>query len=188
MKLKYPVILFILYLTVMGNCYGQSFGLGFYGNEVVQDKRTGLDLSPGESICFDKNFELSFELSFFPNYNNYFGYIVRIIQDDQKNIDLIYNRRAEARKHFQVTVGNQLAKIAFNIPQEKLFTTWNKIRLKLSNNVLTVYANGQAVSQLININHNSCFKILFGANNYGKFRTTDVPPMKIRNIEIFKGN
>ncbi len=38
----------------------------------------------------------------------------------------------------------------------------------------------------ITFSDNGCFKILFGANQYKDFKSTDVPPMKIRNISILE--
>src|SRR5688500_7596025 len=80
----------------------QSYGLGFYGHKVVQDKRTSLDLSQEKPICFDHNFELSFDLSFMPGYENYFGYIFRLIDQEKRNIDLIYDMRFQENKHFKL--------------------------------------------------------------------------------------
>src|SRR6266581_4916114 len=71
----------------------QSYGLGFYSHEVVQDKRTTLDLSLN-NVPQKDNLEVSFDLSFIPNHEIYFGYILRLVGDDKQNIDLVYDNQA----------------------------------------------------------------------------------------------
>src|ERR1700752_1405238 len=82
---------------------GQSYGLGFYSHEVVQDKRTGLDLSVNDVPSRD-NVEVSFDLSFIPNHEIYFGYILRLISDNKQNIDIVYDNQANTR-HFKIIIG-----------------------------------------------------------------------------------
>src|SRR5476649_184853 len=119
----------VVLFTLTRDCYGQSYGLAFSSHEVFQDKRTGLDLSPDKTLCFNGNFDISFDLSFIPNRSIYFGYIIRIIEDDKRNIDLVYNEQA-GKNHFNVIVGDRLSKIAFDISPGQLFNEWNKVRLK----------------------------------------------------------
>ncbi|WP_229207835.1 galactose oxidase [Dyadobacter beijingensis] len=164
----------------------QSYGLGFESFEAVQDKRTGLDLSPDGTICFDKDFELSFELSFLRNKKTYFGYIVRVIGDDQQNIDLIYDNSSVNQDHFKLIIGEQFAPVAFDFHGDDLFAKWNRIILrfqKQKQQITVVYGN-KSFSQPVKYITKGCYKILFGANQYKEFRTTDVPPMKIRHIEL----
>src|ERR1700740_3439849 len=127
-------ILFILPVS------GQSYGLGFYSHEVVQDKRTGLDLSLNNVPSKD-NIEVSFDLSFIPNHEIYFGYILRFICDDKQNIDLVYDNQANIR-HFKIIIGEQLSKISFNIDDKLLFEHWNKLRLLIDykNDKITVFS------------------------------------------------
>src|SRR6218665_2680474 len=81
----------LFHVSIYNVCLGQSYGLGFESYEVVQDKRTGLDLSPEGTFQFDGNFEVSFEIAFLPGKKTYFGYIVRLIENDKKNIDILYD-------------------------------------------------------------------------------------------------
>src|ERR1700748_2698203 len=71
----------------------QSYGLGFYSHEVVQDKRTTLDLGLN-NVSSKDNLEVSFDLSFIPNREVYFGYLLRLIGDDTQNIDVVYDNHA----------------------------------------------------------------------------------------------
>ncbi|MFT7953723.1 hypothetical protein, partial [Salmonella enterica] len=80
----------------------QSYGLAFASNEVVQDRRTGVDLSPGGSFEFSKDFELAFDISIQPFRVEYFGYILRVVGNNKNNIDLIYDNTPT---HFKVVMG-----------------------------------------------------------------------------------
>lgn len=189
MKLKFLFFLFFIFLIPGFSrfCQAQSYGLGFDSFEVIQDKRTGLDLSPGNTFCFDKDFELSFELSFLANKKIYFGYIVRLIENDKQNIDLIYDNSAKS-KHFKLVIGDKFAPVSFDFPGTDLFKKWNRITLKFNKdkkNIQITYGD-KSFTQPITFSDNGCFKILFGANQYKDFKSTDVPPMKIRNISILE--
>jgi len=189
MKLKF---LFFLIFSIAASgfsttCQAQSYGLSFDSYEVVQDKRTGLDLSPDGSFCFNKDFELSFELSFLPNKKTYFGYVVRLIENDSKNIDLIYDNSVNSR-HFKLVIGDRFSPISFDFPANDLYKKWNKITLKFdkkSKSIKISYGT-KSIVQPINLPDDSCFKILFGTNHYKNFKSTDVPPMKIRNISVLE--
>jgi DNA-binding SARP family transcriptional activator len=179
----YPRLL--LLFTIIFFCHqavGQSYGLGFAGNEAVQDKRSRLDLSPGKTLCFSNNFELSFELSFLPDQHNYFGYICRIIENDHDNIDLLFDNLGNPVGHFRLVKGEQYSHILFDVA----FSHWNKIKMQfdLAKQTLTMHVNEQVFTEKIALQPNGCFKLLFGANDYKDFKTTDVPPMKVRDIVI----
>lgn len=173
-----------IFTIFTGDSYGQSYGLAFSSHEVFQDKRTSLDLSPDKTLCFKDNFDISFDLSFIPNHVIYFGYIMRIIEDDDRNIDLVYNAQAN-KKHFNIIVDDRLTNIAFDI--DKLFNQWNHLRIKFdTEHDRIILYNGKVMYMAtgLHLKKNSCYKILFGINNYKQFQTTDIPPMKIRDIKI----
>jgi DNA-binding SARP family transcriptional activator len=163
----------------------QSYGLGFLSHEIVQDKRTGLDLSPSGPICFKDNFEVSFDFAFLPNHENHFGYIVRIINNEKQNIDLLFDRRLD-NNPFKLIIGEQISNIAFNIDPKKVVTGWTniKIRFDIRAQLLTLKVGANSYSQHIQLPQNNCFKVLFGSNDYLDFKTNDVPPMKIRDVII----
>jgi hypothetical protein len=185
------VFSFLFIFTILaGDSYGQSYGLAFSSHEVFQDKRTSLDLSPDKTLCFKDDFDISFDLSFIPNHAVYFGYIIRIIEDDNRNIDLVYNAQAD-KKHFNIIVGDRLTNIAFDIDPDKLYNQWNHLSIKFdTGHDRIILYNGKAtyMASGLHFKPNSCYKILFGINNYKQFQTTDVPPMKIRDIRITENN
>ncbi len=178
------------FLTSSATVFGQSYGLGFLSNETVQDERTGLDLSPGTTLCFKNNFQLSFDISFVPDQEEYFGYIVRIIDNKNRNIDLLTNIGSPGNKYFTFVMGDRSVNLPIDSNRVNLYEKWNKISFNFNYEAQTItYAlHGKKYSRKISIDRNSCFKILFGANDVVNFKTTDVPPMKIRNIKIHVGN
>lgn len=191
MKFKIFLVLIIVFISInsFNSCYGQSYGLGFNSYEVVSDQRTSLDLSQEKAYCFDDDFELSFELSFLPSKKIYFGYIFRIIENDKQNIDLVYDNSTE-QAHFKLVVGDRVSSNSFTFPGNDLFEKWNKISLKFNKNeknVLFTYGDKSFV-QPVDLTDKGCFKILFGANRYKEFKSTDVPPMKIRNVVVSENN
>src|ERR1700742_3342572 len=85
-------LVFSLTLSSSGQT-ASSFGLGFYNNETVQDRRTGLDLTPDAAFAFHSaTVDLSFDFSFVPGHNNFFGYIFRLIRNNTQNIDLLFDK------------------------------------------------------------------------------------------------
>ncbi len=183
MRYKFSIIAVALLFHVHG--YGQSYGLTFNSHENVLEKRTSLDISPDDSICFSKNFDLGFDINYLPNHQTYFGYILRIISNGDHNIDLIYHQKSHS---FKVINGEIFSNISFTIDSPRLYRDWNRINLKfnLENQTIRFEVNGQLVGSC-NIPLNfRCFKFLWGANDYQKYKTRDIPPMQIKDIKIYE--
>jgi hypothetical protein len=182
------ILLFIavvLIIHLSGQC--QSYGLTFSSHEAVLEKRTSLDISPDDSICFSKNFELGFDINYLPNHRTYFGYILRIISNGDQNIDLIYHQKSHL---FRVINGETFSNISFTIDSPRLYREWNHIVLKfnLENQTLWFEVNGKlAGSCNIPLNFR-CFKFLWGANDFQKYKTRDIPPMQIKDIKIYENS
>jgi two-component SAPR family response regulator len=170
-------------LLVHFNCFAQTYGLTFNSHEAVLERRTSLDLSPDDSLCFSKEFDLSFDISLLPKHLTYFGYVLRIISGNDQNIDLIYDQKTSL---FKVIVGEKFSGISFQIDSFKLYNAWSRLNLSfnLEKNTLTCLANGKAAgSCYLNLKY-PCFKFLWGANDFQKFKSRDLPPMQIKNIRI----
>ncbi|SEW53970.1 galactose oxidase [Chitinophaga arvensicola] len=176
-----------LLLCCASTASGQTDGLGFFSHEVIQDKRTGLELGTGKSICFDGSFELSFDIAFVPQQKNYFGYVVRIIQNEEKNIDILYDYDPKfGDKHFRVVLGDSYSHISFSVPGLGKTDDWHTICLKFNHpeGLLTVTRDNESSTEKVSFPEKSCYKVFFGANDYRSFRNADVPPMKIRNVRM----
>lgn len=192
---KFIFLCFLIIILCNVKSWGQqSYGLGFYSHEVVADQRTSLDLFPEQGFAPARNFRLSFEVSFFPDQIDYFGYIFRIIENGTRNIDLIYNKRdmvADApdtdHNHFKLVVDDRFTKIGFDILQKHLLSEWSKIVLEFNfdHDQLLLDVNGHKyVESNAHLNKNGVYKLCFGINNYPNFKTTDTPPFKLRDIRI----
>ena len=174
-------------LSIPASDFAQSYGLVFRSHEVVQEKRTSLDLSPDDSLCFGKNFDLSFDINFLPRHEIYFGYIFRIIAvgngGNDQNVDLIYN---QATRSFRVIIGENFSGISFSVDSQRLYRDWNRIALHydLDKHLLQLDLNGRSVGSNSIPATGSCFKFLWGANDFRKFRTRDIPPMQIKDIRL----
>jgi hypothetical protein len=167
--------------------YAQSYGLIFSSHEVVQEKRTSLDLSPDDSLCFTNSLKLAFDINFLPHHAIYFGYVFRIIavgpNGNEQNIDLIYNQKLA---NFKVIIGENFSGISFSVDSLKLYRDWNNFILQydLEKHLLTFTVNNRLVGSSPIPPTSNCFKFFWGANDYGKFRTRDIPPMQLKDIRL----
>ena len=92
------IILFSLIISGL-NAISQDklvAGLYFSSHEVIQDKRTSLNLTPFEPFKFPDGFSLEMDAKFRKG-DGYYGYIFRIIGDKKTNIDLVSNLGAGSR-------------------------------------------------------------------------------------------
>jgi len=176
-------IIISLFSTV--SVFAQSYGLMFSSHEVVQEKRTSLELCPDDPLCFNKEFELGFDLRFIPGRPIYFGYVVRLISSNNQNIDLIYN---QPLRTFKVIIGESFSGISFTVDSAQLHNEWNRFSFKcdLENHILHFSVNGKTIGTSSIPATGKCIKFLWGANDYQKFKTRDIPPMRIRDIKILE--
>ena len=168
-----------------------SFGLGFYNNETVQDRRTSLDLTPAQSLTFPENTQLSFDFAFLPGHNNYFGYILRLVRNNTQNIDLLFDKVRLPQGYFRMVVGDRTPFGSFKLDSAQLFNGWNSVRLEFdhAHDRLIVHINKEVFVQAgLHLSAADSFRISFGACPVQQFKTTDVPPMKIRDIRLALGS
>jgi DNA-binding SARP family transcriptional activator len=177
--------LFSLFLYIITS-YGQSHGLHFLSHEVVQEKRTALDLTNGEPFCLDKKSEISFDLNFRPGHDIYFGYIIRIITGNNQNIDLVYNQRL---RKFNFVIGETFSG-EFDLDSASLYGGWNNfaVRLNEQSNEASFFLNRKYICKgKANLSASPCYRIYFGANDHERFQTVDIPPMNIKDVRINSG-
>jgi DNA-binding SARP family transcriptional activator len=178
----------LLYSLCLSGQTSPSFGLGFYNNEIVQDRRTTLDLTPGKALTFHGNTDIRFDLAFLPGHPNSFGYILRLVSNNTRNIDLLFDKVSMSLGRFRMVVGDKPPFATFSLDSNHLFHSWTPIRLTIDfsrdrillcvNNKETFVQNGMHLSS------SDSFRISFGACPVQQFKTTDVPPMKIRDVRI----
>lgn len=185
------VFVFIFFLKSF-TCFSQDYGLTFNGQNSSLDERTSLNLIPNEFLSFDKEFEISFDLKINLNEKGpLFGYILRIINENDQNIDLIVSNSAslEGRdSRLNIVIGNTETVIPINYLNFNK-KNWIKLGLKfsLTDNRLLFSVRDSVVLKIdIDFKKRDSFKFMFGANSYEQFATTDVPDMSIRDIKLFK--
>ncbi|MBS0031224.1 hypothetical protein ACTJJ0_29955 [Chitinophaga sp. 22321] len=184
-KFHHLCLSILLLIFCVSTASAQTDGLGFCSHEAIPDKRTGLALGADRPLCFTGSFELSFEVSFTPRQKNYFGYVVRLIQNEERNIDILYDYDPKfGDKHFRVIIGDSYSGISFSIPDLGVSDAWHKIRLNFDagQGVLTVTRDQESFREKLAFPASSCYRVFFGANDYKTFRNADVPPMQIRNV------
>ncbi|MFY0255992.1 kelch repeat-containing protein [Chitinophaga sp. 30R24] len=183
---KAPVIVWAVILFFATNILpARSQGLVFSSFEEVQEKRTSLVLNGNNPLCLDDDFGISFNFNFFPDRNVYYGYLLRMINHHQQNIDLIYNHNT---RRFNIILGENFANLDFQIDTNRLFHQWNTCTLQYSRHTLSLTVNGQPCGSRKIALQDLCFQILFGACQLHNFKTSDVPPMQLKEVALYQHN
>lgn len=178
----------LMFLAVVCACpetRGQTQGLQFASHEVVQEKRTSLNLTPADPICFNNTTDLSFDLIFRPNLETYFGYVLRIVTTGNQNIDLVYNQKL---LQFNFVIGEEFS-FPFSIDSVQLFGSWNNVNIRFdeSGKLISLFWNGKELcKKTTGFKSPFCARIVFGVNDNPGFQITDVPPMSVRDIRIIE--
>lgn len=183
--LRYAALLLILLFA--NPLWAQEiYGLEFASKNISQEDRTSLDLFPVKPLPVKKSFSLSFDVSFLPFFKSNFGYIVRLLDEQHQNIDLIYNMHTRA---FDLVTGNNFSGISFKISQDSLYHRWNNIVLdfNLEQHSVAVTVNKRLIGTVTNpIINSKEVDISFGVNARKGRKTSDLPPMRLKDIKLFK--
>lgn len=178
-------ILFIIIFICCPKLYAQTYGLKFQGQDVTLDKRTELDLTPEDFLKFEDEFEISFDYKIdFGTPNSLFGYVVRIINKENNNIDLLSTPTPNSQLNLVIGKNNSVVP---TINPENTINNWINLRIKFSlseDRVIFYTPDSFYVQEDIGFKKRDEFKIIFGANDYNQFKTTDVPSINLKNIKI----
>ena len=186
--MKFLIILFIILLDgAVAFCQNDLLsGLYFSSHEVVQDKRTSLNLTPEKPFEFSKGFSLDFDASFRKG-DGYYGYIFRIIGDNNTNIDLVSNSVSQSN-FWLVYKDKILISYKWSDLQHADYDRWLNVRVDIdkASNKLAVTFNGVkqevVVPEIANLRY---FDIVFGACKNSSFPSTDVSPMSLKNVRVY---
>ena len=162
-------------------------GLYFSSHEVNQDKRTSLNLTPAGPVKFPAGFSLEAEANFRRG-DGYYGYIFRIIGDENTNIDLVSNLASTSSNFWLVLKDKVLFTYQWTDIPNGGFNRWIKIRLDIDvrNSKLSIAFNGKKMeTQVPDLAGIKNFNMVFGACRNASFFNTDVSPMSLRNIQLF---
>lgn len=164
----------------------QSYGLRFSSHEAVQEKRTTLNISPLDILCFSGDMDISFDLRLAPNMEIYFGYVFRMITVDHQNIDLVYNQKL---RNFNLIIGETL-RGSFTMDSPKIYTGWTRVDIRFGRKDQTVSWSVDRVykgSTRFPLKGELCYKMSFGGSNFEEFQTADIPPMSLKDVRITEG-
>lgn len=186
-----PILL--LFLTFLFKSYSQDnllSGLYFSSHEVVQDKRTSLNLTHDGTFNFPDGFSIEMEANFRRG-DGHYGYIFRLIGDAHTNIDLVSNLATTSSNFWLVVKDNVLFSYKWVDVPNGIFDSRIIIKLDLDvrNSKLSVSFNGnKKEAQVADISGLKNFEMVFGACRNASFYNTDVSPMSLKNIKIIDHN
>lgn len=181
---SFLTLVLLLILNTIGRAQSYlSYGLAFNGHEALAERRTAFEIAGAEPLCFSGTVRLEFDLNFVSYNHIYFGYILRIVNDNQ-NIDLIYDQKTSL---FRVISGQHFFNISFSCDAYKLYNEWNhvSVTMDLKKQQISFAVNNKNVGSRVFSFKGNCFKFLYGANDDERFHTRDIPPMRIKDIRIF---
>lgn len=170
--------------------FAQTYGLKFKSHDVVLDQRTEFDLSPDKLLSFQNEFEITFDYRidlYKPNdYSGLFGYVFRVISNEENNVDLLITPTPAIYLNLVVGKNNSIVQVG---SPENAIDNWIGLRIKflLKEDRLIFYTPDTFyVQNNIGFKNDDSFKIVFGANDYQNFKTSDVPSMCIKDVRIFE--
>ena len=178
---KTTIFLLLILKSILLESQNISSGLYFAAHSAIKEERTSLMLFP--DFDASKGFTLDFDIKFRTEKHNY-GYVFRIIIDDERSFDLISNITPE--KKTLNLIGSDNIYLAFN---EELLNrhTWNKwghIRCSIYPDSLRLVLDDEVLQDRYAPIDIKNVKFYFGYSDHEKFHSSDVPPMSVRNIRI----
>ncbi|WP_370103655.1 kelch repeat-containing protein [Winogradskyella sp.] len=178
------ILFFILGITFV---FPQDYGLRFKGQEYLVDERTSLNLTPNYFIGVKNEFELSFDIKLdLQKSKNEFGYIFRIISENNNNIDLLIKNLSLDSLIFILEDQEHVISISENIIPSKKWTNF-KIKVFKSKNEVQFFIEDYLVHQSsYDLDSFNSLKVFFGGNDYNQFINYDVPKMSVKDIKIYR--
>ncbi|MBT1685602.1 Kelch repeat-containing protein [Dawidia soli] len=167
-----------------------DYGLSFASHEVTKDQRTSLSLTPEEPFTIKEDFEIRFDFSLKRLIDAY-GYVLRIIANDSINIDLVSSPEHDDFHDLNLIIDNNPPQIHYDhqdIGLRPLQWTPVTIKFETRRKKLTVSWAGKTKTQELPFANLRTFRFFFGANDFGRFNTSDVPPMILRHIALQRVN
>lgn len=182
----------IIWILAAANLAAQSmgpspdYGLSFASHDVTKDQRTSLNLTPAEPFRCHDDFSIAFDVSYH-RLTNAFGYILRVIANDSLNIDLVSSPEHSEFYDLNLIISDMPVSIHYDFSEAGVKPLqWNTVMLAFSytQRTITLTWNGKAKTVAFPLNKLEAFRFVFGANDYSKFNTSDVPPITLRDITL----
>ncbi len=191
MRLLICLNIFILFCVTSGFSQNElNSGLYFASSEVVQDKRTSLNLTPEKPIKLSDGLKLEFDIQLRSG-DGYYGYVFRIVSNSTDNFDFITNY-ASVNDNFTLIFKDKiLCTFRWQDLPDLSYGSWFHVtfKLDLEKQLVELYINDVVRTASINYKkENVSFDILFGISKSAPFQSTDVCPMTLKNIRIYNQN
>ena len=182
--MKKIILIYIFCFFTIPYAIGEDvkYGLEFSSFEVVQEMRTGLNLTPDKPFSFPNGFTLSFDVRFLSNYKFSYGYVFRIIGQNEQHVDLLLFESKIVVAH----MGKTITTFSFredNLGYDEYYPF--EIHFDVKNNELNISLKGKRVTaKNVSMKDFKELNIVFGKCDYPKFQVSDIPKMSIRDIRI----
>lgn len=168
--------------TILSN---YRYGLTFKAHTVNQDQRTSLDLTPDRSLHLGNKFSLSFDIKLREELHTY-GYVFRIISDDTSSCLDFISYQLRSKFNFILNKGSSIVEnVDFIDSTQIVKDEWIKIRLDFTEQGIKISVNEATQMMRHSFKDFNSLSFLFGSNRHPKYYTTDVPPVSLRNIELY---
>lgn len=186
LKLMYRIIIIFL-LSICSSYIAAdpiSYGLRFSSHTEIKEKRTSLLLSPEQNFSLKDGFTLDFDIKLREEVYNY-GYVFRIISNDNRCFNLIINFSHKSRT-LNLVEGE---KTYISFPEDSLsgyvWNKWTHISFCLKKDSLELAFGNKKMRSSCNYPDLDEFIFNFGQSDINRFKSWDVPPMSVRDIKIF---
>ena len=183
---RFGLLFFSIFFCTCTFVSSQYYGMKFSGIEVSPDQRSSLNLTPERTLAIEGNLDVQFQVRLEPDPKAHFGYIFRLILGD-RNIDLIHGIVPGNPNTFELILGDRTSKIAFHVPDEELNNDWIKLRFEFdfkNSQIACHFKDRLLTDDLTGFEDKFGFRLMFGAHSFGRFASTDVPGMVIRDVQI----
>src|SRR5260221_11306644 len=167
-----------------------DYGLAFASHEVTKDLRTSLNLNSWKPFSIQGDVEIKFDLSFH-RLTNAYRYVLRIIANDSVNIDLVSSPEHSHFSDLNLIINNKPTKLHFEFADVDLKPSqWTRISIAFSarTNEISFSWNGNRKTEAFSMSPLRTLRFYFGSHDYGKFRTSDAPPISMKDIELLRLN
>ena len=190
-----PYLKNIIYCVFLSFCFGSAlkaqeakYGLEFASHEVEKENRTGLDLTPDKPFHFSKGFSISFDVLFQRKNQQIFGCIMRIIGNNNQNIDLILASESDIYPNIVATSSKTGSLLNYRFSDfGDTYKKWIPVAIAIETKTNRLFISIGNKEYNFNISNATDFEdvnIVFGRSDYLKSPVRDVPSMVIKDIKI----
>ncbi len=165
-------------------------GLLFTSAPHNKELRTSLDLTKDSPIAVRNRFSLEFDLAIWNR--DQFGYVFRLYDKHQHNIDLVYIPKSSTLAVLKLAVNGNSTQINIALEEKDLVrNNWLHLTLNFDlalGKVVCKLGDREFLDENVNLDGIRKLFFCFGINRSNFYPTADVPLMAIRNIRFADHN